>query len=1197
MDPEGIRQIFFAECSDAPHFGIREALDTLPFPNRRYESYFFGVHLPLTFPLPKRLDTTLQQTVGLHLHDAVILSDIDPIVFDADDLLNLQAYVEAGGGLLVLPGPHSFSQAQRNWGPLRETLPGAIELRTQRRSKLWNDPFPAESLPDPADVTTGDPHPVTRGLTGTLGRVRRLEPVTATPGASVLLRAGQRSVALARPYGRGRVVMVCAYPGDEQPSLFAAPAWQDVLRQAVAWLMRRDADLIVTASNLEHHEMCPGEQRAMRVQLLETASGPVHARVELARADPGWLAVGREPQYGEATVVSLSVGGTPSPASASQELRSRSQGTATLPSAQGGMTSPASAVEYTLCPSSPGLWRLRFVLEGPDWATTRMVEVPVRTPTNLRLWSESGEYVVTPGTTLPLQLGADTAVQANVRIVDADSQEVWRREAVPTGPLSVEIGLWEIGDYEVIARAGDDEARLRFAVCEPLVEIPFGLSGVLGGTTEERVRWWHDHFRRRGFNSFHCGLPAAAPGPVTGFRSGPYGRYLAQSGGAYLWSFEVAHLISTHGHYGAEGSKPTRPCVLSPEYDAALKHVLEDRFRRGSAAPRLAGIEILDEPHVLRANVCRCELCQAEFQRRHGYPLPTWDDALAAKDGRTRDYFEWTIDYVREAFRRGHATWKSFGPGPRLFHVLCAIGSGSISAAHGVAEDLPWSPYADILTFDCYNYMYPLWRGSQQLMWNQFHYLAGHFRFLALRNKQPLGFWIQVTDRDIPVRPADPLRAPSETLYTAIGAGAKTFHLMAKGSYTNTQNCREEKFEVFARDIQKVNQVAPLLERAHRPRSRIAMVFPFHDRLYRYPTPWLPPGHTGLGFYTREWYPIDTTWPNHNAPVNVAELLVRAFGETDVIDQRALRDGALDEYDGFVLAGVDWIDERDAAAVRAFVERGGALIADHVPSRNLDGQPLDLLAPLFGKTAEHFYRATTISHGAFGKGRSLLVSDDLNELYTGCVERDDPILRGRLENLVRRFFFDAGLRPYAGSSDPEIEASLLLTPDTMVVVGVNHAGTRRQSRVMLYRPPVAARYAFDLVTMQPLPIVPVDEGIALDLDLDEREGIIIGLYAAVPEQIALKPAAPALRRGERFAVEVLLTDAAGSPVRGDHLVDVQVQDPRGAVHRLYSGLRCARNGQLILDAPLAVNARVGEWTVTAFDRFTTRQVRGTVSVR
>ena len=253
-----------------------------------------------------------------------------------------------------------------------------------------------------------------------------------------------------------------------------------------------------------------------------------------------------------------------------------------------------------------------------------------------------------------------------------------------------------------------------------------------------------------------------------------------------------------------------------------------------------------------------------------------------------------------------------------------------------------------------------------------------------------------MTDRDIPVAPLDPLRAPSETLYTAIAGGTKIFQLMAKWGFCTQQNCREEKFDIFAQDIRKVRLAAPLLDRAESPRSRIAMVFAFHDRLYRPPAHRLPEGYVGLGFYTKEYNPCDTLWPHHKAPVSVAEMLFRAFGETEVIDQRALREDPLNDYGGFVLTGTDYMAREDAQAIVRFVERGGALICDHIPSHDLDGKPLELLQPLFSGETEHFYGRFRITRSRFGKGSTLLFSEDLNELYNGSIEQDNLGLRHQL---------------------------------------------------------------------------------------------------------------------------------------------------------------------------------------------------------
>ena len=61
-------------------------------------------------------------------------------------------------------------------------------------------------------------------------------------------------------------------------------------------------------------------------------------------------------------------------------------------------------------------------------------------------------------------------------------------------------------------------------------------------------------------------------------------------------------------------------------------------------------------------------------------------------------------------------------------------------------------------------------------------------------------------------------------------------------------------------------------------------------------------------------------------------------------------------------------------------------------------------------------------------------------------------------------------------------------------------------------------------------------------------------------------------------------------------MEVRVTDSQGEERRQFGGLLCATNGRLRIAEPLAVNARKGSWTLTVFDRFTTRQIHATVHV-
>ncbi len=1166
MDREGVREVFLAEAGDQSHCGVREALRALPFLTRATHSYFHGVHLPLTYRLPKRLDRTLQQFTGMCSFDAIVLAGIDPVILDADDLLNLCAYVERGGGLMLIGGSHAFDNAQRGFGPLETALPARPLLKPESaRPDPWDWGGEVEA-PIGADVRLAGAHPITRGLSGEPGRVSVIQPLELRQGAEVLAEAGGQPVVVCGTHGAGRVVIIATYPdGAEQSGAFFTPGWSELTRQALSWLMRRDGDLVIERTEMNRTPLGVGGSRTFSLELASQAGTDAAASATVASADEGWLATGREPVWGEP-----------------QEIPVRVEG---------------GRVECEFCGRDRGLHQVRIEVSGPDWANVREALVEVRAPDALRLSTRRGLYVTAPGKRLTFEIACDAErAPCALRVLDFDGHEVFSAQAEAPGTVEFEVPHLELGHYEAIAERDGEEARMRFLVTEPLRDLHFTVVAMtnVGEGTEERIGEVYEYHRSRGFNGYATALQLDETDSPRA-RGSRYVQYLAQRDGFVLWGEYVgATLLKTHGLYCEEGEDATRPCVLSPEFTEATREFLEAKYQAASDIPRMTSLEIIDEPHFYRGNVCRCEDCLNRFEHKYGHPMPTWDEAIEARDQRTRNYFDWVIAYGTEAFRKGIEIWHSFPQGPKLHHVFCGIGSGQCSARACVASDLEWSPHADFCEFDCYNYMYAHWRCSEVLKFNEFHYRWGVWRALGLRNNQRVGFFIQVTDRDVPVAPYDPLRSSSEVLYTAIGGGAKYLHLMAKTPFTDVQNCREEKFDIFAEDVRRVQRAAPLLYRAESPRSHIAMMYPHYDRIYRPPVRRLPEGYVGLGYYSRDARPYDTippVWPYHAAQFNAYELLFRCFGEADVLFDQALAEGALDDYEGFVLPDTDYIPPDAAAAIVRFVERGGALVCDRVPGHSTTGGELTLLDQLFTGQEETLWGDLTLRCSTFGEGKTLLFSQQLQDLYSSSIEQNQPALRYLLKDTVREFLFGCGIRPHALSSNYEIEADVLLTEDTIVLVAVSHAEDRQQSRITLYRPLVPVRCAFDLVTMQEHEVRSTDEGVEVDVDLGEREGLLLGLYAERPVESRLE--ANGAESG-RLAFTVTLLNAEGKPARGDHIVEVEVTDPAGERRLNYSGLRCTRNGVLSFDEPLALNARRGTWTATVFDRFT--RARHSVSI-
>ncbi len=78
------------------------------------------------------------------------------------------------------------------------------------------------------------------------------------------------------------------------------------------------------------------------------------------------------------------------------------------------------------------------------------------------------------------------------------------------------------------------------------------------------------------------------------------------------------------------------------------------------------------------------------------------------------------------------------------------------------------------------------------------------------------------------------------------------------------------------------------------------------------------------------------------------ELVLRAFGELDIVHEEQLNANQLSGYQVLVLCDVKLLAKEAANNLERFVRRGGVVIADCVPQMDEHRRPLDTLLPLFG---------------------------------------------------------------------------------------------------------------------------------------------------------------------------------------------------------------------------------------------------------
>ena len=266
------------------YYDLPEAVALLSGETHVTEGLFRGLHFPI-FEFPATRAEVLKQ-------DVIFLGDVDPYVLTTEQLHWIADAVHSGTGLFVAAGPNSFGNAKRQPPALLDLLPVQWEPEV---SPLQVD----------ADPRLGPGLPVTLGA---LGEVRRLVPVTAKPGAQVLLSSGGHPLFVAGQAGQGRVLVVTSWAQPtrlDDGSFMTTPLWHTFAAQLLAKLAGRqpattdapiESPTVDVAWQYGHRTLAPGYPFGLQVSAVETR------KIELALVtDEGQLwrwsgEVGPEPK-------------------------------------------------------------------------------------------------------------------------------------------------------------------------------------------------------------------------------------------------------------------------------------------------------------------------------------------------------------------------------------------------------------------------------------------------------------------------------------------------------------------------------------------------------------------------------------------------------------------------------------------------------------------------------------------------------------------------------------------------------------------------------------------------------------------------------------------------------------------------------------------------------------------------------------
>ncbi len=232
----------------------------------------------------------------LNQFDAIILGDLAADALTETSLLALRKRVEAGAGLLLLGGYHSFEAGGFGNSPLAAVIPLAMQI--DKRQAVGGRIDESLHVPGPISMRPNRPHPITTfavppenqliwdSLPPLLGanRFGRLKPA-----AEILLISGKKEpVLVVSEAGKGRVL---AFAGDSTylwymhgEELRHKQFW----RQCMLWLLRRDALQEGFRLTMESRRVMLGDEPTVGIEWFggsENKPIPDPMRIELFRDD------------------------------------------------------------------------------------------------------------------------------------------------------------------------------------------------------------------------------------------------------------------------------------------------------------------------------------------------------------------------------------------------------------------------------------------------------------------------------------------------------------------------------------------------------------------------------------------------------------------------------------------------------------------------------------------------------------------------------------------------------------------------------------------------------------------------------------------------------------------------------------------------------------------------------------------------
>ncbi|NOZ22353.1 MAG: hypothetical protein GXP25_14835, partial [Planctomycetes bacterium] len=868
------RDVLIIRHSAASYYNFDHIVESLPFPTGQRVLKFRGLHFPI-FGFPESRDALMRYAL-------VILVDVDPYVIPMEHIQWLSDFVASGGGLLFCGGPNTFGVAKDFKAPLADLLPVAMRSGGKLVGVHREPAF-------------GEPHCITEGIPPRLGQISRAHLLQPKKGAKVLLEIGPKKNSKVREsipiltvgtFHKGRVAVLNTYPevGSRlEGEFFTSDFYDDLMRQTIRWLLRAEPKVQITSFTPPPSDVMVGEkaQAAVAVKLPEGKNA--HVVCFLKGGDRDCKAMALTPD--------------------------RTSGT------------------FPIATSEPGVreYVLRVRDEKGNAIAERTFRMNVHTPVEGEVRFRYGKFAAAPGTSFRFRVIGkrwakdgyavpERPLTAKTKLLDFANETIKKfapklltakDTSFPFAEFAFTVPDLSQGEYQVVAELMDGATvaattrRALWIVDKLDLSRFYPIMSIVGRSAghqedEEAIRERVNDLLAHNFNVAAIGGRSFSEWDGLSHRAAlrNYTEAFAQMQGMGL-IYEYQHYTNLWSR------KPPPVCVHSKAYPEALKKHVAPYLDAAAAVPRLISLKVVDEPFAGLKMMDYCDDCKRVWRERFGTEMPKKGEPIPKDNLQLRkNWIAFVRDYVTKAYRMGYNLKKQSGAEWDLLLTFC-------SPAYGYGRDLAksqedllwWAATTDRNDFDVYPYFYPV---SDKIKFLQAHFCMALMRNVSQHLKKPWGFYVELDDRNYPMQ-INPVEASSECAMTAVAQGADYLNSFINVTFATGCQARPERWDHLGRTLRQVRYAGPLLNVAKTPPAKVALLFPY-----------------------THWQLSAQKWAPHYA----YQLLLRAFGEADIIHEEVVRRENGFKCKALVLLETDYLPDDIAELIVRFVKDGGLLLCD-----------------------------------------------------------------------------------------------------------------------------------------------------------------------------------------------------------------------------------------------------------------------------